>query len=404
MAKCSFCGKYIEFTEVFKCRYCGQTFCPKHRLREYHDCFGLNYAKTGGYRAGKPTSHSMLHKTHVREDRSDNPHLQPAPQPQERPNRSPNRPHMNKAYSPSQSQGKVTFSYEPRFRFRRWHYQLIKTAALFILSLLVLITIYNNAEELNKSTIFIFRVGSLLLLTSCIVTIKFGWDFLKKLQLFLGSWVGRAVPILLCLLLALYLYGNQESQTQETGLEVDGINYSYLNPFSIDIAKSSAEAYEASIPEPGFNSQTYEVETLIFQKVNEERGMQGLPKLIWDPMLADIARQHSLDMAKESYFSHDNPEGQGPTERAEDAGIETIKQQGYVYQVGVAENIGMMPTGNVEGYGYVGSPETVADAMMEGWMDSPGHRGNILDSTYGVIGVGVAYDGFSTYYLTQDFQ
>jgi len=72
--------------------------------------------------------------------------------------------------------------------------------------------------------------------------------------------------------------------------------------------------------------------------------------------------------------------------------------------VGIGENIGMMPTGNVEGNGYVISSNDVANAMMKGWMNSPGHRANILESDYNFIGVGVAYNGYNTYYLTQDFK
>ena len=62
-----------------------------------------------------------------------------------------------------------------------------------------------------------------------------------------------------------------------------------------------------------------------------------------------------------------------------------------------------MPTGNIIGYGYVSSNEDVAIAMVAGWMNSAGHRANILNSNYDYIGVGVARDE-SVYYLTQNFQ
>jgi len=64
----------------------------------------------------------------------------------------------------------------------------------------------------------------------------------------------------------------------------------------------------------------------------------------------------------------------------------------------------MMPTGNVEGYGYISSSNDVADAMMKSWMNSTGHRTNILDASYDFLGVGVSYNGYGTYYLTQDFK
>ena len=63
-----------------------------------------------------------------------------------------------------------------------------------------------------------------------------------------------------------------------------------------------------------------------------------------------------------------------------------------------------MPTGNVVGHGYVNNdPESVARAMVQAWMESPGHRENILRTQYARIGVGVAYDGTLYYYGTQNF-
>ena len=73
------------------------------------------------------------------------------------------------------------------------------------------------------------------------------------------------------------------------------------------------------------------------------------------------------------------------------------------YQLGIAENIGQMPTGNVLGIGYVSNePDSIAKAQVKAWMNSPGHRANILGTDYDRIGVGVAYDGFE-YVLTQNF-
>jgi uncharacterized protein YkwD len=63
----------------------------------------------------------------------------------------------------------------------------------------------------------------------------------------------------------------------------------------------------------------------------------------------------------------------------------------------------MMPIGNVQGYGYVGNDaDSVAKAVVESWMNSPGHRANILNTGYEKLGVGVGFNG-KDYYLTQDF-
>jgi uncharacterized protein YkwD len=149
---------------------------------------------------------------------------------------------------------------------------------------------------------------------------------------------------------------------------------------------------------------TSEIELAILRLTNEERSSYGLRALIWDDALASVARDHSRDMAANDFFSHINPAGEDPTDRAERHGYPTTKSLGGgAYLVGIAENIAKMPTGHVEGIGYVApDADSISIAIIQGWMDSPGHRENILSSKPDRIGVGVAYDG--RYYLaTQNF-
>lgn len=152
-------------------------------------------------------------------------------------------------------------------------------------------------------------------------------------------------------------------------------------------------------------ADTGAIEQAVFSLANRERQAQGLPALQWDTGLASIARAHSQDMAAHNYMSHTNLRGQDPTARAVAAGYQVRRDLGgYRYSMGVGENIGMMPTGNVVGHGYVNNdPQSVARAMVQAWMDSPGHRENILRTQYARIGVGVAHDGALYYYGTQNF-
>jgi uncharacterized protein YkwD len=147
------------------------------------------------------------------------------------------------------------------------------------------------------------------------------------------------------------------------------------------------------------------VEQAVFSLTNRERERQGLPALEWDAALAAVARAHSRDMAENAFFAHANPRGQDPTARAAAAGYPVRRDLGGMrYSLGIAENIGMMPTGNVVGRGHVDDePQSIAGAMVRAWMDSPGHRENILHGRYARIGVGVAYDGSLSYLGTQDF-
>lgn len=113
--------------------------------------------------------------------------------------------------------------------------------------------------------------------------------------------------------------------------------------------------------------------------VNAERAKARCGPVRTDERLRTAARRHSADMAAQGYFSHTSKDGSSPWDRIRRAG----------YPNGMAENIA---------YGY----PTPAD-VMNGWMNSAGHRANILNCAAKAIGVGLAYTGSGTAYWTQDF-
>ena len=123
----------------------------------------------------------------------------------------------------------------------------------------------------------------------------------------------------------------------------------------------------------------YEQEVL--RLTNIERESHGLPALRWDSRLAVAARKHSEDMAGKGYFSHQSDDGRGLRER--------LLDEGFTGSAG--ENIA---AGQV-------SPEDVVEA----WMNSEGHRENILLPIFTHLGVGFCYSESSPmiYYWTQDF-
>lgn len=168
--------------------------------------------------------------------------------------------------------------------------------------------------------------------------------------------------------------------------------------------KSPITIPSAQITIPQGTADITTIEQRIYTYTNQKRQQQGLPALQWDAALASIARGHSQDMATNNFFSHTNLRGQDPTARAAAAGYAIRRDLGgNRYSIGIGENIGKMPTGNVIGHGYVNNdPESIAQAMVQAWMESPGHRENILNTQYVRIGIGVAYDGM--YYIgTQNF-
>ncbi len=114
--------------------------------------------------------------------------------------------------------------------------------------------------------------------------------------------------------------------------------------------------------------------------VNQQRAKAGCPALTRDSRLATAARAHSADMAAHGYFDHTTPSGVSAAQR--------ITNAGYRWS-SMGENI-------AEGQ------RTPAD-VMAAWMNSAGHRANILNCGYRNIGVGLAYDSHHTPFWTQDF-
>jgi uncharacterized protein YkwD len=102
--------------------------------------------------------------------------------------------------------------------------------------------------------------------------------------------------------------------------------------------------------------------------VNRERSSRRLPPLRESGILDAAAQAHADDMIRRSFYSHENPDGASALDRAHGAGY---------LPVVVGENI-------AEGQSSV-------EEVMQGWMESPRHRGEILSSTMKEIGMGVAF-------------
>jgi len=137
----------------------------------------------------------------------------------------------------------------------------------------------------------------------------------------------------------------------------------------------------------------------IHRLVNIERMKQGLSALSYDTKLAGVAKLHSVDMYERSYFEHDTPEGKDPTDRATSVGYQCQKRVGNLIYSGVAENIFMFEGASLS---FWESPESIAIDAVSGWMDSPGHRENILTGMYDREGIGVKIGSFDVY-VTQNF-
>ncbi|UGQ14134.1 CAP domain-containing protein [Yinghuangia sp. ASG 101] len=145
-------------------------------------------------------------------------------------------------------------------------------------------------------------------------------------------------------------------------------------------AKTSARPTTASPTKTASATATgaaaYEDQVLTL--VNNERAAAGCGPVKADVPLRDLARAFSKDMADRGYFSHNTPEGKTPWDRAEAAGITYL----------AAENIAR-------------GQQTPA-AVMTAWMNSEGHRRNILNCGLTKLGVGVQM-GSGGPWWTQEF-
>ena len=117
-----------------------------------------------------------------------------------------------------------------------------------------------------------------------------------------------------------------------------------------------------------------EIEWHILFLTNQQRNWQKLPQFEASAELADVARAHSRDMLARDFFSHVNPDGLSPKDRA--------AKRGLRFKV-IAENIFSTENGTTDA-------AEAASHILTGWMDHPGHRRNILDRTLRYLGVGVA--------------
>lgn len=113
--------------------------------------------------------------------------------------------------------------------------------------------------------------------------------------------------------------------------------------------------------------------------INTERAKGGLPPVTMDKRLQGVAREHAQDMLERGYFSHYTPEGLSPFDRLDKAGVS---------YTAAGENLAFSP--NV----------TLA---MQGLMQSPGHRANILSKDFGKVGVGVVSAGIYGEMFVQEF-
>lgn len=131
----------------------------------------------------------------------------------------------------------------------------------------------------------------------------------------------------------------------------------------------------------GEQSDSSEQAKAVLALVNAERSKQGLKALQLDQKLNEIATVKAKDMAENDYFSHDSPTYGSPFEMMRSFGVTQYRSAG--------ENIA--------------AGQKTPEEVMHSWMNSSGHRANILSASYTHLGVGYVKGGSYGTYWVQEF-
>ena len=123
-------------------------------------------------------------------------------------------------------------------------------------------------------------------------------------------------------------------------------------------------------------------ESRIFDQINAQRRQQGLPALVYNPNLDRMAKIQARNMARLQKMAHVLPDADLPTL------VDRARYVGYPYGR-IAENVAL------------GFPS--AETVVEGWMNSKGHRANILNRDLVETGIGMARSTAGSLYYCQVF-
>lgn len=157
---------------------------------------------------------------------------------------------------------------------------------------------------------------------------------------------------------------------------------------SADADGSVASNRETTNEQGDQNDRVLAHEAAVHERVNEVRAGEDLDELAFVDSIADVARAHSVDMIERDYFAHESPDGETAGDRMSAFFPERCR--------GIGENLASVGRRPDDG------PADVADRVVSGWMNSDGHRENLLRPGFDEEGIGVAFSEDGRVLVTQN--
>ena len=238
----------------------------------------------------------------------------------------------------------------------------------WIIAVVVFIVVAVTLESLNGFTLFIIRVGSLLLLLASIFLLIYSWRLGSDLWFLIQTqprWVKLLLGLFLLVLLVLLLIGRQTVLSS-----LPQVDWGVFVPLSPEGKATLSSQPKQPLPlqeniqqigqevkdfldQDRVSERTQAIEQAILMYTNQEREKRNLAPVQGDDTLTIVARTHSIAMAEQDFFAHENPQGEDATARAIRSGYPV----GEALSTGektviITENIGKMTSGTAVGFSY----------------------------------------------------
>jgi len=267
---------------------------------------------------------------------------------------------------------------------------ILKQTIMLVILLILSVIIYDNIDEINEIKIVFLKIGSLILLILAFFIVKYCYRIYINLKYLIKfrSDKTKFILIIFLLLLVVYFYFNQEEIVPKSIGLITGINYSNFNPIYLDLdVEDNYEAQEGGGSTTGIET-IFSIEPerksecmATFEYVNELRKENGKNEILWDDRLYELAIFRTKDMYERNYFDHVTPDGTCVKDFKSDYGLDEYT---------IAENAGAQMEGWNE-YDMEYSKTINVKEQVDNWMDSRGHRYNLLYSDHKIGAIGCYY-------------